>query len=158
MKEYNIFEDVDIMKNTVLYGKKDISEETMNEALKANELRPLYSDDFVAFLKKLIVENDLFYEDILDKLPNANYIRLDENRVKSIKKFFGVDIHGLPVSYMMVESVIKNGNLKYFDDQMYYNTSEDPVRVPFTKDEFIDSILYFKEKTPKHIELNKLSK
>ena len=27
MKEYNIFEDVDIMKNTVLYGKKDISEE-----------------------------------------------------------------------------------------------------------------------------------
>ena len=158
MKEYNIFEDVDIMKNIVLYGKKDISEETINEALKANELRPLYSDDFVAFLKKLIIENDLFYEDILDKLPKANYIWLDENRVKGIKKIFGIDIHGLPISYMMVESVIKNGNLEYFADQMYYNTSEDPVRVPFTKDQFKDSIPYFKEKTPKHIELNKLSK
>ena len=59
---------------------------------------------------------------------------------------------------MMVEAVIKNGNLEYFADQMYYNTSEDPVRVPFTKDQFKDSIPYFKEKTPKHIELNKLSK
>ena len=148
MSNYEILEKFS-MKRTVINNEK-IREILIKEMNKVDDLRSFYSESFIIFLKQLIIENVITFEDIINKLPSSNLVALDEYRYGLIKHIFGVE-GGLPISYLMVKALIENGNLDYFDDQMYYFTSEDPLEVPFTKEEFIKTVPMFEEKKKRYI-------
>ncbi len=148
MKEPSIFRNVKIM-DASSNKYEGLSEEMIIELSKVDELRPLYSDDFLSFIKKIIIDNKFYFEDIADKLPDANLVAIDERICRGIKCCFGAAETELPISYMMVKSVIENGNLEYSGDQMYYMTVEDEKYLPFTKEEFADTIPYLKNQKTK---------
>ena len=148
MSNYDILEKFN-MKRTVINNER-IREVIIKEMNKVDDLRSFYSENFIVFLKQIIIENVLTFEDIVNKIPSSNLIALDEYRYGLIKHIFGIE-GGMPISYMMVKSLIEFGNLDYFDNQMYYLTKEDPISAPFTKEEFIKSVPMFKEKKKRYV-------
>ena len=148
MKEPSIFRNVKIIDNSS-NKYEGLSEEMIIELSKVDELRPLYSDDFLSFIKKIIIDNKLYFEDIADNSPDANWVAIDERICRGIKCCFGEDQTELPISYMMVKSVIENGSLETVDDKMYYMTIEDEKYLPFTKEEFKNTIPYLKNQKRK---------
>ena len=134
-----------------------ISDDLAYELSKVDNLMPLYSLEFTIFIKNIILNSNLEFEDIENKLPSPTLIMQDEKRFKLIKHIYG-KTGGIPISYMMVESILLNGNVDYFDDQLYYYTTEDPVKVPFTKEEFVSSIPAFNQKTRKYSRLETIKR
>ena len=148
MNNNDIFERFS-MKRTVINNER-IREVVLKEVNKVDELRSFYSEEFVTFLKQLIVENVITFEDIVNKIPSSSIVDKDEHICMMLRHIFGIE-GGMPVSYMMVKALVENGNLDFFGDQMYYNTTENDVKVPFTKEEFIKTVPMFKEKKKTYI-------
>ena len=143
MKEASLFSGVKIMEDTTI-DNKIISEELVNELSKS------YSKDFIKFLADLMINNNLSYEDICDKIPDASLIASDENILRGVRFCFGSEFSCLPISYFMVQALIEIGNLDNFDDQMHYITRESNIiPLPFTKEEFVNTIPYLKNQKTK---------
>ena len=146
--------------NTIRNEKENlfISDDMAYELSKVDGLMPLYSREFVTFLKELIINNNLNFEDIENKLPSALLIMKDEVRFETLKKFFG-RTGGMPISYILVQSILLYGNVDYFEEQLYYYNTEDPVAVPFTKEEFLSTIPAFEvTKTRKYNKLETIKR
>ena len=145
--------------NTIYNKKNDlfISDDLAYELAKVDGLMPLYSQEFVNFIKNIIIDNNLNFEDIENKLPSATLIIKDENRFRMLKHIYG-EIEGIPISYMLVESIILNGSVDCSEEQLYYYNSEDPVNVPFTKEEFLSTIPAFNQKTKKYNQIETIKR
>lgn len=145
MSNYEIYNELNINKDE----NETVRELMVEELNKVDTLKSLYSENFIFFIKKLIIKNSLNFEYIINKLPSAKLIEEDEKIYFTIKKIYGRE-NGLPISYVMVDKVIKTGNVDGLTD-MCYMTSEEFIKPPFTKDEFINSLPMVKQKEKKYV-------
>ena len=122
---------------------KELQQKYEQEALKLSELSGQYSEKFIKYLRSLILRKHIQYADILKNLPESTIIAQDESDLRDISIYHRIDF-GLcnPISYTMVEELIKNGNLDEFDEQPKYiiSTSEKEYPTSFTKSDFLKSI------------------
>lgn len=119
--------------------------EYIAEARKVSELNGIYSNNFLNYLKSLIIKRHIKYEDILDKLPDRKIIDKDEKRLKLINYIFALN-YNIPLSYMVIESLIVTSKTDYFDEELYYVTDERPIKAPFTVSELISTTSMVQEK------------
>ena len=118
------------------------SAEERAEANKIDSLE-INSTMYKVFLKRLILDTQVSFEEVVDKLPDITLINKDEKTVNCVNYAFDMD--ETPITYRIVESFILNGNVDNFSEEIFYDTSEDKIKVPFTLSELISTTPYVKK-------------
>ena len=167
-EEYDL---VNVLKNTVkLFDKTDDAfnvyiefvklkiKESQKRFIQDAEQLEIYRNDYlindciidyIDYLKELVIKEHISCSDILKSLPSKELIEEDVKQLKELSEkyriYFGV---GMPISYLMTKTLAKTGNLCLFSNQptYYISNSYDTINTTFTKQDFIDSVNYRKEK------------
>lgn len=168
---YDLFEDYSLIDKfndfLVEYGKNDncydnyinyiddkaekLQAEYSKDAQNLSEINMDFSQNFINYIKSLILNKHIRYKNIENVLPTPELVMNDEKTLLEISKryriYFGVCY---PISYQMVFSLVKNNNLDIFDDlpKYYINVNKKTIccEAPFRKEEFMESINIYKEK------------
>lgn len=114
------------------------------------EINSKYSQRFISYLKSLILNKHIRYENIEKALPRPELIEKDEKTLLELSEkyriYFGVCY---PISYQMVYSLAKNNSLDDFDEvpKYYINLGGDAIcyEAPFKKEEYMESVDMFKK-------------
>lgn len=115
------------------------------EQAKANEVDKLElnSTMYKIFLKRLILDKKVPFEEVVDRLPDIKLINKDEKTVSCVNYAF--DMNETPITYKIVESFILTGKTDNFSEEISYDTSEDKIKVPFTLSELLSTTPYVKK-------------
>ena len=133
-----------IQKEQTKYNEyiKGFSAEEQAEANKVDTLA-INSIMYKVFLKRLILDKKVPFEEVVDRLPDIKLINKDEKTVSCVNYAFDMD--ETPITYKIVESFILNGNVDNFSEEIFYDTSEDKIKVPFTLSELLSTTPYVKK-------------
>ena len=121
----------------------NFSIEEQEEASKIDSLE-INSSMYKIFLKRLILDKHLKFEDVVDKLPDINLVYKDEKTVRCIEYAFGEE--QIPMSYEIVKSLILTGKSDEFIEELYYATPDEPFKAPFTLNELISTTPFVKKR------------
>ncbi len=119
------------------------SDELQFEAAKI-EVLPLNSTIYKIFIKKLILSENLKFEEVKDKLPEPALVNADEILVRKMNHIFGTDYE--PISYQIIKSLILTGKTDEFNEELYYATPDEPIKAPFQLGELINTTPYVKKR------------
>ena len=130
-----------IQKEQTKYNEyiKKFNAEEQAEANKVDTLA-INSIMYKVFLKRLILDKKVPFEEVVDRLPDIKLINKDEKTVSCVNYAFDMD--ETPITYKIVESFILNGNVDNFSEEIFYETSEDKIKVPFTLSELLSTTPY----------------
>lgn len=133
-----------IQKEQTKYNEyiKKFNAEEQAEANKVDTLA-INSIMYKVFLKRLILDKKVPFEEVVDRLPDIKLINKDEKTVSCVNYAFDMD--ETPITYKIVESFILNGNVDNFSEEIFYETSEDKIKVPFTLSELLSTTPYVKK-------------
>ena len=118
--------------------------ESVNEARKVENIE-IYSNIFKMFIMKLIIEKQLKFDEVVDKLPDAEMIKKDENTLRFINYIFGTD-DTTPKSYEVIRSLILTGKTDEFNEVLHYATMDDPIKATFQVSELVNTTPYVKKR------------
>lgn len=126
-----------------------LQKEYENDASKVYALKKDYSNNFINYLRMIILREHIKYEKIYKNIPDSSIIYNDEKQLNELSTFFRVHFGvGYPISYKMVKSMAENGNLNDYDEQpeYYLDLNRVSYKATFTKSEFLKKIKILKEK------------
>ena len=119
------------------------TQKSQDEAAKVDTL-VLNSSMYKIFLKKLILNNNLEFKEVIAKLPDTELVNKDENFSNYINYIFGKDDE--PMSFKVIRSLILTGKTDEFNEVVYYNTQEGELKAPFEINELISTTPYVKQR------------
>ena len=108
-----------------------------------SDLKGIYSDEYIAFLKRVSEMYSLTFIDIYPKLPSPELVMKDEDYIKTHPVVWVLMGLYSPASYILTELYLTRGSIPDdYPEQPRYRVSlsEGTVMVPFTKTDFIESI------------------
>ena len=119
------------------------TQQSQDEASKVDALK-LNSSMYKIFLKRLILDKHLKFDDVKEKLPDTELVNKDENFSKCINYIFGTN--ELPMSFQIIRSLILFDETADYTEEVYYETTEGPIKAHFTVEELISSTEYVKKR------------
>ena len=122
---------------------EEYQERYKEEAKELDHLEDEYGKGFVDYLKSLVLRKHIHVSEIIKYLPEVELVKKDEKQLLDFSTRTRIYMSVCyPMSYKLIESMIKDKELSTYPEDFTYTASPTGVSIPltFTKTEFIESI------------------